>query len=78
MIYSKPPNTMPLGRKKNGTVFGGARYSVTGIGFFLLQYWNKNGGKNGCRVFGGRGIGIGPGRHSGVYCNWRDLRKSNM
>ena len=52
---------MPFGVKLNDTVFGGP---VLGV----LQYLNKNGGKNGGTVFGlTRYSG---GRYWGFYCNY--------
>ena len=58
--YSKNPQYRAYGESKM------TRYGGHGILIGVLQYTEKNGGKNGGPVFGGHGI-WGRGRYSGGF-----------
>ena len=57
VLYCEPPNTLPLGGKQHGRVWGGGGATYLGIPIMSEPVTEKNEGKNGGTVFGA-GIGF--------------------
>ena len=67
LFHPDPFSHQPISTKCHGIGWEGAQSSGTGIGFFYLQFLNKNGGKNGGTVFAGTRY-LGGGGGGGRYC----------